>query len=338
MSIFDLGVRFTSFPGVFILTNIQYIYILINTKKKNNMNKTSLNLNPYWVTGFTDGEGCFMATLEKIKSSEGKFGVEPCFQIGLHSRDLNLLIQIKSFFGEIGTIYTYNNITVYKIINIDDILEVIIPHFDKYPLITQKQNDYIIWKKIINLIRDGKHLDEKGLTEILNLKVSFNKEMFDGLGVSFLRAMNIKRPKINTPKDIDLNWVAGFFSDERCFFINICKATDCNIGYSVRLEVILSQHFRDKALLYKLANVLKCGNVYKHTKRGIVSLVISNFEDIYYEVIPMFKTYNVKGVKHLYFEDFCLAAEIIKKKDHEKSEGMEQIKLIKSRMNKRKIY
>jgi hypothetical protein len=169
------------------------------------MNKTSLNLNPYWVTGFTDGEGCFMATLEKIKSSEGKFGVEPCFQIGLHSRDLNLLIQIKSFFGEIGTIYTYNNITVYKIINIDDILEVIIPHFDKYPLITQKQNDYIIWKKIINLIRDGKHLDEKGLTEILNLKVSFNKEMFDGLGVSFLRAMNIKRPKINTPKDIDLN-------------------------------------------------------------------------------------------------------------------------------------
>jgi hypothetical protein len=78
--------------------------------------------------------------------------------------------------------------------------------------------------------------------------------------------------------------------------------------------------------------------VYKHTKRGIVSLVISNFEDIYYEVIPMFKTYNVKGVKYLDFEDFYLAAEIIKKKDHEKSEGMEQIKLIKSRMNKRKIY
>ena len=34
---------------------------------------------------------------------------------------------------------------------------------------------------------------------------------------------------------IDYNGIADFFSGEGCFFINVCKAIDCRIGYYVKL-------------------------------------------------------------------------------------------------------
>lgn len=37
-------------------------------------------------------------------------------------------------------------------------LPIIIAHFDKYPLITQKQADYILYKRVISLIVKGEHL------------------------------------------------------------------------------------------------------------------------------------------------------------------------------------
>jgi len=36
--------------------------------------------------------------------------------------------------------------------SLKDLIEVIIPFFDKYPLITQKQGDYILFKQAIELI------------------------------------------------------------------------------------------------------------------------------------------------------------------------------------------
>ena len=55
---------------------------------------------------------------------------------------------------------------------------------------------------------------------------------------------------------------------------------------------------------------------------------------IYNKVIPFFNQYKIIGIKSLDFEDFCKTAEIVKSKDHIKMEGLGQIKLIKSRMNK----
>jgi len=55
---------------------------------------------------------------------------------------------------------------------------------------------------------------------------------------------------------IDYNWIAGFFSGEGCFFINVCKATDCITGYYVKLQVRVTQHSRDKLLLSSLVNIL----------------------------------------------------------------------------------
>ena len=58
-----------------------------------------LNLEPQWITGFTDGEGCFHLSFIKSKTSKLHWGISLEFKISLHEKDINLLKQIKSYFG-----------------------------------------------------------------------------------------------------------------------------------------------------------------------------------------------------------------------------------------------
>lgn len=55
-------------------------------------------LNPFFVTGFCDAESSFQVLIIKSKNSEVGWRVRPLFSIGLHSKDLKLLLQIKYFF------------------------------------------------------------------------------------------------------------------------------------------------------------------------------------------------------------------------------------------------
>lgn len=66
--------------------------------------------------------------------------MEPAFVISLHIKDLSVLEQIKSYFG-VGKIYERSKFVDYKVRSLKD-FKVIIDHFDKFPLITQKRADY----------------------------------------------------------------------------------------------------------------------------------------------------------------------------------------------------
>jgi LAGLIDADG endonuclease len=68
--------------------------------------------------------------------------VEVQFKIGLHQKDIAILEQIQSYFG-VGKIYKSKNSNsiLYNVFSKKDLL-VLINHFDKYPLLTQKRADY----------------------------------------------------------------------------------------------------------------------------------------------------------------------------------------------------
>lgn len=50
------------------------------------------------------------------------------------------------------------NTTVLKVTSIKQILKVIIPHFDNYPLVTYKLADYDLWRKIVIMMDGKEHL------------------------------------------------------------------------------------------------------------------------------------------------------------------------------------
>jgi hypothetical protein len=89
------------------------------------------------------------------------------------------MLKLKNFFGEdIGKMVIFKDTCTYRVDKLKDILEVIIPHFDKYPLITQKLADYILFKEIASLLNNKEHLTlvtfGSGLSQILSYKASLN--------------------------------------------------------------------------------------------------------------------------------------------------------------------
>jgi hypothetical protein len=96
-------------------------------------------LNPNFVSGFVDAEGSFVISITR-KSKGIKWAVRARFNIHLHSKDLPLLRRIQTFFGGIGYIYESKDgkSVSFVVLKSEDLLTVIIPHFLKYPLITQK--------------------------------------------------------------------------------------------------------------------------------------------------------------------------------------------------------
>jgi len=68
----------------------------------------------------------------------------------------------------------FKDTCTYRVDKLKNILEVIIPHFDKYPLATQKLADFILFKEIISLMNNKEHLTLDGLNKILSYKASLN--------------------------------------------------------------------------------------------------------------------------------------------------------------------
>jgi len=76
--------------------------------------------------------------------------IRPCFLINLHKKDKALLEAIKVFFG-VGKFDKDDSKSIGFVVSSIKELEVIIKHFDKYPLLTQKQADYLLFKLVFAL-------------------------------------------------------------------------------------------------------------------------------------------------------------------------------------------
>jgi len=122
----------------------------------------SNGLHPYFLTGFTDGEGCFHISIYKDSRAITGWHVKPVFKITLHQKDRALLELIRASLG-VGQISKHGNDSIQLRVSSVKDLQVIIDHFDKYPLVTQKLADYLLFKRVFELIKRKEHLTHEGL-------------------------------------------------------------------------------------------------------------------------------------------------------------------------------
>jgi LAGLIDADG endonuclease len=57
----------------------------------------------------------------------------------------------------------------FKVSNVDFLITHIFPHFDKYPLITSKQLNYLSFKSIVLLLKQKEHLTIDGFNFITEI-------------------------------------------------------------------------------------------------------------------------------------------------------------------------
>ena len=214
-----------------------------------------------------------------------------------------------------------------------DLINVVIPHFDKYPLITKKKADFILFKKAVDLIKCKEHLTMEGLKKLVAIKASMNLGLSDELKAAFPEIVPVKRPLVGDQKITDPYWLAGFISAEGCFSVIKKKSSNFRQGFQILLIFKLSQHHRDKLLLKSLIEYLRCGNVYKESE-GTVQFSVTKYKDLTDKVIPFFDKYKVVGVKFQDYQDFKKVSELMKNGDHLTAEGLDSIIKIKAGMAK----
>lgn len=61
----------------------------------------------------------------------------------------------------------------YRVYQVKDLV-LVLAHFNKYPLLTQKGADFKLFKQIVEKKIRKEHLEQEGLEEIVNLKASMN--------------------------------------------------------------------------------------------------------------------------------------------------------------------
>lgn len=285
--------------------------------------------NPWWFTGFIDGEGYFSIGISKNKNKVG-WQVKLEFGISLHEKDRVLLEQIQRYFSA-GSISLHPTLKIlhYRILSKD--LEQILDHLDQYPLITQKLADFELFKQAYKLVLNKQHLKLEGLQKIVAIKASMNRGLSDQLQAAFPNVIPVSRPKVVNKFIPESGWLAGFVAAEGCFFVNIQKSATTKSGVNIQLDFIISQHQRDELLIASLVEFFCCGNTY--TRGNICRYRVTNLTDITTKIIPFFKENPILGVKLKDFDDLCRVAEMLKAKKHLTPEGLTKILKIKAGMN-----
>lgn len=308
--------------------------MFFNVQRRNlnlNHNQGDYKLNPWWVTGFCDGESSFSILIRRSKTHKLGWSVELCFQIDIHKKDLALLEQIKNYFG-VGEIYNHrSNTTQYRVQSIKSIMN-ILDHFDKYPLVTQKQINYKLFKMVINLIVNKEHLTLHGLQKILSIRAALNNGLSDQLSKEFPNITPVPKPLMQPQEIPDPNWLAGFTDGEGCFFVKFQESSSHKLKEKVSLSFIIAQHIKDELLMKSVSDYLGCGNV--QGGNDAVYFRVDRFLDINDKIIPFFDKYPILGIKSLDYLDWCRAVKLINNKNHLTKEGFEELKKIKAGMNR----
>jgi hypothetical protein len=90
-----------------------------------------------WLAGFVAGEGCFSISIVKDKHSKLKESVQLRFLVTQHMRDEQLMINFTKFLG-CGKTYPSRTAFDYRVNKLSDIIEKIIPFFNKNSIIGDK--------------------------------------------------------------------------------------------------------------------------------------------------------------------------------------------------------
>lgn len=178
-------------------------------------------LDPWYVTGLADGEGNF--SISTTVRPNGSTKVSFAFKVTQIDRNAGVLYDLERFFG-VGSVVIDNRedgTLKYHVQGQDDILNVIIPHFDQYPLVTSKSLNYL------EAFAIHRSMGSDGLEQVKTLKAGMNKgrsfdDKFASVDITVLQPM----------------WVLGFADGEGLFYVYVAVKKRC--GSYFRSGTIIS--------------------------------------------------------------------------------------------------
>ena len=127
-----------------------------------------------YIVGFIDGEGCFTLHIHKRANSSFNICVTPSFSASQNSTSVHVLEEIQDFFG-CGFIRQDRKTSKYEVRDLKNLRLKILPFFQKNKLRTQKQQDFLLFCEICDLLIKKTHLTQSGIFKLIDLAYSMNQ-------------------------------------------------------------------------------------------------------------------------------------------------------------------
>lgn len=219
-----------------------------------------------WLVGLTDGDGSFTITRQGNKA--GLY-----FKISQSSYNLRILHYVKKRLGCGSIVIQSNGSADFRIRDIKSIKNVIIPIFNKYPLLTSKYFNYLKFVRALEIIE--------------NPFVSINDRnlMLDQFRLNKI-PFNYVNPNLH---NINKPWIIGFTEAEGSFYIVQKSPTRLVHAFEITQKL-------DKEVLQEIGKALGIPKVI-YKKSGYSTLVTTNSKNI--ENIILYFKDTLKGMKSL---------------------------------------
>ncbi|TSC69176.1 MAG: homing endonuclease [Parcubacteria group bacterium Gr01-1014_66] len=128
-----------------------------------------------YITGYVDGEGCFMVTFNKRPAMQVGWELRPSFSVSQNEDRRQVLDLIRDYFGCGYIRRDFSDETVkFEIRDHGQLMTKVIPHFQNYPFFSAKQKDFKLFAHICLMIDKKKHLTPSGFAEIVELAYRMN--------------------------------------------------------------------------------------------------------------------------------------------------------------------
>ena len=277
----------------------------------NNIKINNLNINE-WLVGITDSNGIFNIYINNNNK------IIFTYKISLIINNIQLLYKIKNYL-KIGSINYTNNIVIYLINNNNDLLNIILPIFDKYKLLTSKRFNYLLFKKCL-LINNNNNFNQLLKINLINNIINNNNnnkynnnyisdswyniyKNYKNININNIKIINniLENNLLIINKIITKSWLIGYIETKSSFKlikkdnkiihyfnINIIKL-DYIVIYSIKLLLNINininnyklELFDNKSIEY-IINYLKFNN-HKSRLLGIKSYEYLIWKRSYYK-------------------------------------------------------
>lgn len=236
-----------------------------------------------WLVGFTDGDGSF--TIARSTSKNKKLKWTLFFKISQSSYNARVLYYIKKQLGYGSVQFETKRTNADFIIRNRVILNsIIFPIFDKYPLLTSKNFDYIKFKKAYNILEDSNfsYEDKDKLLLIL-----INEKRPNDYISPIWSKVNYNIQNSEDAKNIvNKYWLIGFTEAEGSFYL-VSKSSTIAHAFEITQKL-------DYIVLISIASIL---GISSKNKKGYNTIVTTNSRAIL-NIINYYKN-TMKGMKAL---------------------------------------
>jgi LAGLIDADG DNA endonuclease family protein len=133
------------------------------------------SLDPWFVTGLAEGEGCFCVSFSRRSKLRLGLEVRPSFSLSLNEKDRSLLEDLQTFFGCGWLRESRGDRTVkYESRSARELLKHVVPHFEQFPLHGNKMRSFNGFSRVCRMIEQGDHLERSGLEAIVRIAYEMN--------------------------------------------------------------------------------------------------------------------------------------------------------------------